>query len=254
MFRPLAIQGVEDVMNSVNRFAKEMGVDLLQELKTTGRTLAVSLAHSTQPYGMKLDAKRSGESAVEKDIRKVFGTPSSIYEDLDIKDETAAGQFWRAFTEKDTSRMLEIVQQEGLYIQQITHTPSASLHEAHRKAKGRVYLKMQRGIVLDSKALNAYIKTRQKKVGFAKAGWARAAEILGGLRGFGSWASTRHPGAAGGADISEDPYHPMVTIHNSVSYIRDTLPESEVNKAVAIAYQKLFKRMNIILRKKKKKL
>jgi len=254
MFRPLAINGVEDVMNSVNRFSREMGLDLLKELKITGRTLAVSLAHSTQPFGMSPAARKSGESAVETDVRKVFGTPSSVYEDLDIKNEAAAGAFWREFTNKNTSGMLEILQEEGLYIQQITHAPSPTLHESHRKAKGRVYLKMQRGMVLDSKALTAYIKQRQKMVGFAKAGWARAAEMLGGLRGFPVWASTRHPGATGGAEVSEDPYHPMVTIRNSVSYIRDTLPESEINNAVAIAYQKLFKRMNIILRKKKKKL
>lgn len=252
MFRPLEIMGVEDVMNSVRRFAKETGVDLLKEIMITGRNLAKSLAYSTQPYGLKPDARRMGEQAVENDIRKVFGTPASVYEDLDMKDERAASQFWKAFTNRDTPGMLEVVKSQGLYIHDIAEQPSPSLHESHRKSKGRVYLKMQRAIVLNSAALKSYIKKRQKMVGFAKAGWARAAEKLGGLRGFPVWASSKHPSAQGGADVSPDPLRPMVVIHNSVPYIRDALPEEEINKAVSIAYQKLYKRMNIILRKTRK--
>ena len=244
--------GVEDVMASVKRFAVETGTTLLKELMITGRNLCVSLAHSTQPYGMNPDARKMGMNAVETDIRKVFATPSSIYEDLDIKDEQAAGAFWKAVTNQDPATMLEIVKSQGLYIQEVSAAPSRALHESHRKSKGRVYLKMQRAIVTNTAALTAYIKTRQKMVGFAKAGWARAAEKLGGLRGFPVWASTRHPSAQGGADISPDPVRPMVVIWNRVPYIRDALSEEEVNKAVSIAYQKLFKRMTIILRKKRR--
>src|SRR4051812_7616001 len=49
------------------------------ELKRAARLVAVSLATSTQPYGLDEGAKTKGETATGSDIRRCSAPPSQVY-------------------------------------------------------------------------------------------------------------------------------------------------------------------------------
>jgi len=54
------------------------------------------------------------------------------------------------------------------------------------------------------------------------------------------------------ATVHRDPLRPQVILRNNVSYISQVLPDSEVQAAVSIAYEKLMKRILIVLKKTSK--
>lgn len=245
----LRVTGQQDAAQLVERFAQATGRDLADELVATARLLAVSLAHSTQPYGNGQAARQAGEQRVEQDIRKVFLTPSGVYQALVSDDSPGEARgFWAALRAGDEGRMRAIMEANAISVE-IGVQPDPALHQASRNRRGRVK-GAPKMLVTRPPVLSAYIARVKKRVGFAKAGWAKAADDCGGHRGIPAWASGRHSSAPGGALIDRSPVHPAVILRNEVGYIRDVLPDSQVQTAVGIAYEKLLKRLNIILRKR----
>jgi hypothetical protein len=244
------ITGGDEVMASIRRFAEITGASLADEIIRTARLVAVSVATSTQPYGKDKGVKDQAERRVSRDIRRVFATPSSVFGMLDKKgDQLAAGQFWSAWKARDEARMKEIMDRESLGLT-ILRAPQKSLHQSRRNNRGQVSTGVPLHLVTDQAALQKYIVQRQRMVGFAKSGWAAAADECGGHRGIPQWASSRHKGRApGGATITRDTVHPQVVLFNSVSYIRDVCPPEQIAAAVSIAYEKLQKRIQILIRK-----
>jgi len=241
------VTGTDAVARVIQDFAAGTGRSLTEEIIATARLLSVSLATSTQPYGKTKASKTAGEGAVRKDIAKLFRTPGSVYQEIKEDDEFAAKQFWSAFKRTDTDAMRSLMTAASIDLE-IVSRPSKEVHDAARNARGRVRGRA-RQLVTAPGAIDAYTALRQKKVGFAKAGWAAAADACGGHRGIPAWASGRHPTAPGGASIIRDPARPQVTIFNHVSYIDQILPSPQIEAAVSIAYDKLLKRLDIITRK-----
>jgi hypothetical protein len=104
-------------------------------------------------------------------------------------------------------------------------------------------------VVTQADQLRRYIAQRQKRVGFAKAGWAKAADECGGHRGIPAWASSRHGTAPGGAVITRDPLRPRVVLYNNVSYVSRILPPAYQEQAITIAYERAMKRYATAIRK-----
>jgi len=242
-----ALQGSEEVMGSVLRFSQIAGRGLEQEIIGIGRLVAVSLATSTQPYGKGKDARDQGLKRVESDIRKVFRTPSNIYQQLLEEDETEARKFWRATTAGNTEWMRAILRDNHIDLEMGT-APIPSYHDAARGRNGRVKGRA-RMLVTKPQELRRYIAKRQKMVGFAKSGWALAADDCGGHRGIPAWASSKHPGSHGGAIIRRDSVRPHVLLMNHVRYVDQILPERQINTAIEIAYSRAIKRYTIAMKK-----
>jgi hypothetical protein len=244
------VTGAEQVMASIHRFAEITGASLAEEIIRTARLVAVSVAHSTQPYGKDKATKDTAERRVSRDIRRVFATPFSVYSELERKaDSFSAGQFWAAWKSRDEARMKEIMDRESLGLT-IIRAPQKSIHQQRRNSRGQVSSGVPMHMITDPRALDRYIKDRQRRVGFAKSGWAAAADECGGHRGIPQWASSRHKGRApGGATISRDTAKPMVILHNNVSYIRQVCPPEQIATAVSIAYERLQKRIQILIKK-----
>lgn len=244
------VTGAEDVMSSITRFADITGASLADEIIRTARLVAVSVAYSTQPYGKDKGVKDQAERRVSKDIRRVFATPSSIFGQLERKaDSFSANQFWAAWKARDEARMKEIMDRESLGFT-LLRAPQKSIHDARRNNRGQVNTGVPSHVITDPRALARYIKQRQRMVGFAKSGWAAAADACGGHRGIPQWASSRHKGQApGGAIISRDTAKPKVILYNNVSYISQVCPPEQIDLAVRISYEKLFKRIQILIRK-----
>jgi hypothetical protein len=244
------INGTENVIASIRRFSGITGASLAEEIIRTARLVAVSVAHSTQPYGKDKATKDTAERRVSRDIRRVFATPSTVFGMLEKKaDPFAARQFWAAWKSRDEARMKEVMDRESLGLS-IIRAPQKSIHQARRNNRGQVSSGVPLHLVTDPRALEKYIKERQRMVGFAKSGWAAAADACGGHRGIPQWASSRHKGRSpGGAIISRDAAKPKVMLFNNVSYIRQVCPPEQIATAVQLAYEKLQKRIQILIRK-----
>jgi hypothetical protein len=245
------VEGTEDVLASIRRFADLTGASLSEEIIRTARLVAVSVAHSTQPFGKDTATRDSAERRVAKEIGYVFTTPASVFSMIENKSgRGAAGTFWVAHKAGDLAAMKDVMDREGLGLG-ILKKPEKALHQTRRdKTSGRVINKNATHLVTDTLARERYIKQRQRKVGFAKSGWAAAADACGGHRGIPQWASSRHKGRApGGAIISRDAVHPKVEIFNNVDYIDRVCDPTMISQAVEIAYEKLFKRIQILIRK-----
>lgn len=241
------VTGTDQVLSRVSDFARIAGRSLEEEIIGIARLVAVSLATSTQPYGKTKAAKEAGERRVEIDIRKVFRTPSNIFEQIREEDPDQAKRWWRAFSAKDTTLMESILWEENIDIP-INPSPLPSYHKEARGHNGRVKGRA-RLLVTDSQALRRYVEARKKKVGFAKAGFAKAADECGGHRGIPAWASSRHGTAPGGAVITRDPLRPRVVLYNNVSYVSRILPPAYQEQAITIAYERAMKRYTTAIRK-----
>ena len=242
-----SVTGADSVATLIRDFAQIAGRSMQDEIIATARLLAVSLATSTQPYGKTTAAREVGEARVSKDISKVFRTPSSIFAEIKEDDQASASKFWTAYKRNDVAVMRSTMTAASIDLE-ISATPRPELHDAARNRLGRVN-SLAKQLVTQPGALEAYIKLRQKKVGWAKAGWAAAADDCGGHRGIPAWASGRHPSAQGMAIITRDANHPKVIIVNNVSYIDQVLPAPQIQAAISIAYEKLLKRLDIVTRR-----
>jgi hypothetical protein len=243
----LNLQNEAEVARAVAGFARATGRDIGDQIVAMARLVAVSLAASTQPYGTGKASQELGKKRVSADIHRVFGTPSSIYETLMETDAGQAVEFWKAHKANDDSFMQEILHANGVDVS-IANDPSPMIHAAARTKRGGVHKNYRmRQLVLKEASLKRYIIKRQKMVGFAKAGWAKAADACGGHRGIPAWASSKHPTAPGGARITRDAIRPLVVLENRVNYVTDILPPREIEGAIDIAFQRAFKQMKAII-------
>lgn len=231
------ITGEEAVNGALRSFVELTGRSLLDELKITGRNLAVAMARGTLAVGLTKTQKLGGEKAVARDINRVFLGAGQVYETLEKEDASSAAEFWRAHKLRDESAMERILQASGVGIA-VIREPAPHSHWSRKRA-----------FIPNDAVKQRYIQKVQKQVGKAKAGWALAADACGGHRGIPAWASgSRHPDATGGA-IIQPGIHPSVTIYNRVSYIEDAMVATSIWETTKIAYEKLLKRVQIITRK-----
>jgi hypothetical protein len=209
------------------------------EMKRAARLVAVSLATSTQPYGMDEAAKTEGEVATASDIRRCYATPSQVYAAFpDVR-------FAKAFYARLKAGQLEHAQSIlDANCPTFKGTPIGEfdlfLHQGRRNKRGRIS-KNQKPlqIVVNPKALFDYIKSEVKLVGWGKSGWAACAKILESTRGLPRWV-TRHgaPGVVIDGTRSSDT--PFIILINQVSYAALILTPADKAEAVRIGLDRYF--------------
>lgn len=237
------------VERSVQDFARITGRSLVDEIIALARLAAVQLARRTQPFGDTRAAQQTGETRIGKDINRVFTTAPTVFAQLDEKDPAEANLFWQAYRAQDLGSMAEILQYNNIDLA-VAAAPDPALHTAARTKNGGVHKNYRaRQLVTHEGKLNAYVAKKKKMSGFAKSGWAKAADACGGHRGIMAWASSRHKGSHGSAQIDRDLFRPKVTLQNHVTYVTDILPEAQQNKAIADAYENSLKRIMLMVKK-----
>ena len=189
------------VARLLRRFPQKIGRTLESLVKQEARGLAVELARNTKPFGFSDKARKRGEKAVAKDINKVFATPAQAYQTAKAADMTAADRFWahiqnRKFAAARKALAASPSKWKDLPVGRL----DPKLHKASRTGpQANVTRREPAQIVTSGKALDAYIKRTQKRVGFAKGVWLKAAKAIGGrVRGAAQWAS-RHKQSPGDA-------------------------------------------------------
>jgi hypothetical protein len=240
------LQDEEMVARAVASFAEATGRSMVEQIIATARLVCVSLATSTQPYGLGKDVHTGMQAKISRQIGLVFRTPPSVFAELKRRAPAAAPTFWKAYQDHDISFMSEIMSANGINLT-IAASPSPELHAKARTKKGNVHKNYQaRQLVTEQAPFEWYILKKQSMAGFAKAGWAKAADACGGHRGIPAWASSEHGSAPGGARISRDPVRPSVVIENNVRYISDVITEAEIENAIRIAYERTLKQIAAI--------
>ena len=238
-----------DLNRELDRFVTRTGADFFREAEIVGRNLAVSLAHGTQPYGRDRGDAAQGLWAVNRDVRRVFGSPADVHEKLPTDRQ---GPFWQAVESKDWARAERLTEGTAYAGIPFAETVDPALHQARRTGRRKeVRGKIPSAIIRDPRRINTYVRKVQKRVGLAKSAWAHAAVEAGGhARGVPAWAGVRrHKRKLGGADKQRRGLRPGVTMEAFARHTRETLAFAEENKAVQIAAQRLVKRLQIALRK-----
>jgi hypothetical protein len=166
-----------------------------------------------------LKAKKQGEAAVERDIRRVYGTLADGYETIREIDPAAAAAYWFLVKEGNYIAAGDILRTFGA--RQFGSTRSfakfdgGAMHKRFRNRRGRIARNRVMMIVTDQAALTAYIRKMQGRVGLLASGWASAAAKLG-VR-LPAWV-TRHGTANGGVAVEIGAGKLVIVISNKVKY------------------------------------
>ncbi len=241
--------------SDVAAYFKEKGFNMKNSLpglmRQAGRLCAVSLAFQTQPFGDDDKAEALGKVATTRDIYRVYATPGKAYDD--IQDPGAQAGFWKAVKTSAWDRATKILNREGSRLKGtlIDNFDGGSAHRQLRNGQGRIPSSQKPVMVVkDAQKLKSYVASEMGKVGQGKGGWATCARILGGIRGIPRWiAKHNSPGQAlenYGASFTS------ITLINQVPYASSILSQSQKQEAVSIAFQRLFKSIQIAERNRGK--
>ncbi len=244
------LRGGSDVARLLNRYPEKVGRTLESLVKQEARGLAVELARNTRPFGFSQKAKKRGEKAVAGDVLKVFATPDQAYESAQAADSTHADRFWAHIQNRRFARARKALAESP---SKWKHLPVGRLDpKHHQESRTGPYANVVRRepaqIVTSRKALDTYITRIQRRVGFAKGVWIKAAKGIGGrVRGAAQWA-TRHRKAPGSAAVKTGT-KPSVTLISRLEYMDDVLTEAGVRLAIEVAAGRLRRALVTSLRK-----
>ncbi len=233
-------------------------------MRQAGRLCAVSLAFQTQPFGDDEKAEALGKVATTRDIYRVYATPGKAFDDLSasVKKITTHGKevdfdpqkaFWSCIKTSKWPQAQSILSRFGNRLKStlIDNFDGGDQHRRLRNNQGRIPSSQKPVmIVKDSQKLKSYVATEMSKVGFGKGGWATCARILGGVRGIPHWiAKHNSPGQAienYGANLTS------ITLINQVPYASAILSPTQKQEAVRIAFDRLFRSIQIAERNRGK--
>ena len=256
-------------------FTGNMKIEASKEMRIQARSLCVSLANSTQPFGLNAKAKAIGEKAVTRDIDRVYkSAPTAVREigslplgrgrtaTQNAKQAAAAlaalvlgksfGKGKKGVAAKSEAQaLIDRLNYKPYVYTTIGDFDKGSAHENARFGKNRRVPKNQfvRQIVTKETELARYFKQKRGNVGIAKSGWAVCAGILGGFRGIPKWVY-RHTGGGRVVDNSKATIgafsKPYISMTNTIPWVSNVISKSTVQKSIDIQVVKMIKRLSII--------
>lgn len=243
------VAGASDVARLLRRHPDLVGRTLLSLVKQETRGLAVELARNTRHFGFGQKARKTGEKAVAKDVRKVYATPSEAYESAQAADMTHADRFWAAIQNRRFARARDaLAASTSRYAGVPVGRLDPALHKARLGNNGSVTGNKPSQVVTSKKTLDLYIARKQKRVGFAKGVWIQAAKAIGGrVRGAAQWV-TRHKQAPGTA-IVRDGDKASVTLRSTLDYMDEVTTDNGIGLALKVAHGRLRRALAESLRK-----
>lgn len=232
-------------------FQRETELGWGEVIKMQARLLVERLIEWTPPFGKDKAAQKKGMAKVDSDIRRVFipfkDVPFLVKEiaqqrleglagekDFD-KVEFRNGKIQKEWEQKDWPA-LRVIFGRSVEAQarrmKITKTPDHADHQAARVA-GRVRKRRQPNVVIERAAsLKSYIREVQRRVGTAKAGWIRGAQLL--TAKFPAWIGKTGGESLGSVqDNSANPLNPSITVSNEVPYASDIFPSSKMSELLS---------------------
>ena len=263
------------LQKALQAFVGRTKLEAAKEMRIQARSLCVSLANSTQPFGLNAKAKARGEKAVTGDIDRVYkSTPTAVREigslplprgktaTQNAKQAAAAlaalvlgksfGKSKKGIKAQSSAQaLIDRLNYKPYVYTRIGEFDKGRAHENARFGKSKRVPKNQfvRQIVTKESELARYFKEKRGNVGIAKSGWAVCAGILGGFRGIPKWVY-RHTGGGRVVDRSKVKpgvfLKPYITMTNTIPWITNVISKSTVQKSIDIQVVKMIKRTSII--------
>lgn len=174
---------------------------------------------SLNPSESFADQKRIGENAVSGDIRSAFVPIDQLNVIRNPRVPTIGNAMRRVVRRGNPQEVAELLNRFGyrnVRADKVIAEPTEELHNKLRGARGRV-LRSRVGsyFVRSGAKLKRFIGKKQKLVGKMKAGWTKAADLVG--MSLPAWIR-RHSPRGGVQDESKRFWNPFIRIWNSVSY------------------------------------
>lgn len=252
-------------------------------MRAQARLLARDLAFQTQPFGKSPDAKRMGEMAVEREIRRVYKSAGEVALSSNlsyaIKNSALGGnrfnrstgmpeesstqnadQAGRAFvflvSRGKYAEARKLLERVGVSEAEISSVPIGKMDggQAHQTARYGARRKVPKNQlplrIVGDRQIKTYVNKIRKNVGIAKAGWAACSRILKDTRGIPQWV-TRNIGRAMGGDVVDASLikkTPKIVIINNVPWISQCLSLSQISQSVQIQYEKMIKAIDKAMR------
>ena len=270
------------LQKALQAFVGKTKLEAAKEMRVQARSLCVSLANSTQPFGLNAKAKATGEKAVTRDIDLVYKSgPTAVREISALplprgKTKTqnakqaaaalAALVLGKSFgkskkgvkAQSDAQALINRLNYKPYIYTRIGEFDKGREHDNARFGKrGRVPKnQFVRQIVPKETELARYFKEKRGNVGIAKSGWAVCAGILGGFRGIPKWVY-RHTGGGRVVDKSQVKAgafsKPYISMTNKIPWITSVISAATVQKSIDIQVVKMIKRLSIIANYERKK-
>lgn len=232
---------------------------LRREVDVTARAFTREIATEwTPPAGPDArgtKAKKLGEAAVTRDIRRIYATAAYAFDT--IKDPVQADYFWFLILAKQFGEAQSVLQAHSYNVRMryapLATRPDLGLHSRNRK-RGRVPRSTHaQQIVTNAGALNSYIRQRRKNVGLLMAGWLSAARYF--KIKLPAWVE-RHGGSGSTGRVTPSilPWRTQYRITNNASHGgANDLPRKSVSLA-EIKMNQLRRRLPFVIKSEIKKL
>jgi len=146
-------------------------------------------------------AKKQGETAVNRDLKRVYANPSEVYKAiLAVGAHGIGAAYWAAFKRKDTAameRLAKAVPALPSYFKDHRAFDGGAEHLKRRGRDGRVKGKNPSFVITTPASLKAYRRRKLKNVGLLASAVPRAYNgRYGALKGVPAWVR-RHAGKGG---------------------------------------------------------
>lgn len=206
------------LLKKLRQVPREAGQIIAKAIEVDARGFIKDIVAITPPAMGKANvaAKKRGEAAVARDIRRVYATPGKLYEMIRAKDTRLAAAFWAAVQKKDWNRSSSIARSAGVPDLIDFASDDGAAHQSRRR-HGKVTSTRPSFGVRDQRYLAAYIKQQQSRVGLLSAGFKAGAEKL--RVSLPAWVS-RHAASIGTVRIQSDLSHFVITISNRARHGR----------------------------------
>lgn len=176
-----------------------------------------------QPIGSATGQRESGRRTVAKGVASVYVGGAKVFREIERKIGKRPAKAWLALLRTNPERAAELLRSAGLKASNL-NLGTFDGGAAHRAALPTIARRGSHNrppiIVPDTKALAAYARKQEKRVGWAKSGWITAARQIPGAKGFSklpAWMKQAAPGK--GQDSTRGTTDPYVVLFNSVPYI-----------------------------------
>ncbi len=212
-----------DMQKSLRTLAQLTKKDVHQLVKDRAPTMARYLASWTMPVanmgknaegnpdGESLTARNLGQSAVSRDIGRVYmdaGKLSRILKGKKTPENkgsvSISSLFYRFLKEGRIDRAQKIIRTQPEFASvEVIPWDGGKWHKTNRyqggSYGGRVRKNARQKIVADSQKLREYIRHKRDQVGFTKSAWITAGRMAGGKNGLRAKWITKHNAPARGA-------------------------------------------------------
>lgn len=228
-----------DLVKTIKAFPAQIRRDSEGILRQEGRSFAKELARFTLPIGLGDAAWKKLAYKISGDIRRALMSPRRLYDFLKNNvSKSFADEVWALIhgggkkRGRVLARMLRAVPAPVAGLAITSAVPGAQIRAARTGEWGGIPKDVAPvGIVIDEQAIQRFISKMQRRIGFAKGGWAAAGQSISGrnVKGIPQWASYgRHKSPGKGVYLKD---RNSIRLTNDVNYSRKALPDAGEERA-----------------------